>query len=250
METVTVRQLTLGDAVPKICVPVIAHTYEELGRELKQVCSGEYDMVEFRADFYFEEDRAALEKIRETVGDKPILYTIRTQEEGGEIGISDDEYEERNLSAALFADIVDVQLSRLHVMGTNSQLHSHLIEKLHQKGVKVLGSWHDFGSTPSRPVMVENMLLMQQESCDITKVAVMPRSRRDVLELMAASIEMLEEKADRPFVTMSMGKIGEVTRVAGAFTGSCITFGTAGTASAPGQIPSVVLRETLKALSI
>ncbi len=250
METVTIRQLTLGDGTPKICVPVIAHTYEELGRTLEQVLTGEFDMVEFRADFYFEEDRSALERIREAVGDKPILYTIRTQEEGGEIEISDDEYEERNLAAAAFTDLVDVQLSRLHTQATNVQLHSCLVDKLHQEGVKVLCSWHDFSHTPAREFMVDQMLRMQQEDCDITKIAVMPRSYRDVLELMAASVEMHEEKADRPFVTMSMGTIGKVTRVAGALTGSCITFGTAGTASAPGQIPSNLLRQTLQALSI
>ena len=90
---------------------------------------------------------------------------------------------------------------------------------------------------------------MQDEGCDIAKIAVMPNSRQDVLTLMEASVEMLEHTARCPFVTMSMGTIGKVTRVAGAFTGSCMTFGTAGAMSAPGQVPSDSLSQILRALA-
>ncbi len=249
MKTVRIRNLELGEGTPKICVPVIAHTAGELQRTLQLVSESDFDMVEFRADFYFEEEAPALKAVREAVGDKPILYTIRTHEEGGEIEISDDGYEERNLAAARYVDLVDVELNRLHGSGKNSQLHSDLVARLHKAGVKVVGSWHDFSATPRCSVMIGKMISMQEEGCDITKLAVMSRTRRDVLELMTASVEMYEGKADRPFITMSMGTIGKVSRAAGTFTGSCITFGTAGKASAPGQIPSGLLRQTLRALS-
>ncbi len=250
MRSVKVRKLEIGDGSVKICVPVIAHTYKELTHSLEILKKSEFDIAEFRADFYFEEDGPALEALRKCVGDKPILYTIRTQEEGGEIEISDDSYEERNLAAAGFADMVDVQLNRLHSESTNTQLHSSLVYRLHRAGVKVVGSWHDFDGTPECDELVEKMVRMQLEDCDITKIAVMPRFRRDVMELIAASHEMLKGKADRPFITMSMGNMGKVTRAACAFTGSCISFGTAGAMSAPGQIPSDTLREILRILAI
>ena len=248
METVKVRDMVLGDGSVKICVPVIAHTYTELEQTLKTLEGGSFDLVEFRADFYFEEESRALSAIRRAAGGRPILYTIRTKEEGGEIEISDDQYRERILEACVMADIVDIQLSRLHERPGNPQLHSDLVRKLHEMGVKVLLSWHDFDRTPKKEYLLEKLCGMQDEGCDIAKISVMPNSRQDVLTLMEASVEMLERHARRPFVTMSMGTIGKITRVAGTFTGSCITFGTAGMMSAPGQVPSDSLRQILKVL--
>ena len=109
MNTVRVRNMVLGDGIPKICVPVIAHTYEELVRTLDAVKKTSFDLVEFRADFYFQEEAPALEAVRKAVSEKPVLYTIRTKEEGGEIEISDQDYRKRNLQAARFADLVDLQ---------------------------------------------------------------------------------------------------------------------------------------------
>ena len=250
MKTVKVRNLVLGDGVPKICVPVIAHTYSELERSLEVVARSSFDLAEFRADFYFEEEDRALSRIREAAGDRPVLYTLRTMEEGGEIEISDSLYQERILRAAQTADLVDIQLERLHVQHDNRQLHSHLPAMVHEVGTKVLLSWHSFDRTPKKEEIVEKLCAMQQEGCDIAKIAVMPLTRQDVFELMEASVEMLEQKAECPFITMSMGNLGKVTRAACAFTGSCISFGTAGQMSAPGQIPSDVLRTILQSLGM
>lgn len=248
MKTVTVRDLVLGDGIPKICVPVIAHTYAELVHVLEGLEGACFDLVEFRADFYFDEDAPALEAIRKAAGSRPVLYTIRTSEEGGEIEISDDQYRKRILAASPRADLVDIQLARLHVQAGNRQLHSDLVSSVRAAGAKVVLSWHDFETTPSGQELVEKLCAMQREGCDIAKVAVMPNSRQDVLALLEASVEMLERRAECPFITMSMGSLGRVTRAMGSFTGSCITFGTAGALSAPGQIPADSLRQILKAL--
>ncbi len=42
---------------------------------------------------------------------------------------------------------------------------------------------------------------------------------------------------DYPVVTMAMGRMGLLSRISGQIFGSCITFGTLGKASAPGQLP-------------
>ena len=48
---------------------------------------------------------------------------------------------------------------------------------------------------------------------------------------------------------MSMGHLGVVSRICGQVFGSAITFGTAGKASAPGQLPANGLSIFLKSLS-
>jgi len=58
----------------------------------------------------------------------------------------------------------------------------------------------------------------------------------------------VRQTANRPIVTISMGKLGLVSRIAGSTFGSAITFGTAGTASAPGQLDSANLKNILDVL--
>ncbi len=249
MNTVTVRDLVLGEGLPKICVPIVAHTYAELEAALDEIDPDACDLVEFRADFYFEEDFPALERIREKIGNRPLLYTIRTKEEGGEIDLSQEAYEARTLAAAEWIDLADIQLGRIHFAASRSAVHSSVVHRLHEKGVKVVGSWHDFDRTPPTEKLILAVKQMQEEGCDICKIAVMPENRQDVIRLIRASLQLQEQEADRPFITLSMGNLGRITRAAGNFTGSCITYGMAGKQSAPGQINAGLLRDILRALS-
>ena len=85
---------------------------------------------------------------------------------------------------------------------------------------------------------------MQDIGADIAKIAVMPKNKKQVMELLMATLDM-EECARIPIVTISMGEIGLISRMCGQFTGSAITFATVCEASAPGQIPVSELQETL-----
>ena len=76
----------------------------------------------------------------------------------------------------------------------------------------------------------------------------MPQSPDDVLTLLGATQEMVRRWADRPVITMSMAPLGTVSRLCGEVFGSAMTFGTAGQASAPGQIPAEELRQVLDIL--
>ena len=71
---------------------------------------------------------------------------------------------------------------------------------------------------------------------DISKIALMPEDKRDVVTLLEATLEMSESYGDTPFITMSMGETGVISRLSGEFFGSAITFGALRMASAPGQI--------------
>ena len=76
----------------------------------------------------------------------------------------------------------------------------------------------------------------------------MPKSTGDVLTLLAATAEMHEKYADRPIITMSMSAKGVVSRLSCEAFGSAMTFGAAGQASAPGQIPVEQLKQALDIL--
>ena len=88
---------------------------------------------------------------------------------------------------------------------------------------------------------------MAKWGADICKIAVMPQSPQDVLTLLQATYDV-SQIIDRPVITMSMGKTGVVSRLAGSTFGSAVTFGAAQKTSAPGQIDANELRKILAIL--
>ena len=124
-----------------------------------------------------------------------------------------------------------------------------IIDSAHKVNVKVIGSNHDFDKTPSKEEIVYRLRKMQNLNCDILKIAVMPRCKLDVLELLQATVIMNENYATRPIITMSMSKLGVVSRLCGEVFGSCLTFGALEKTSAPGQINIGQLNEVLKIIN-
>ena len=89
---------------------------------------------------------------------------------------------------------------------------------------------------------------MQEMGADIPKIAVMPQSPKDVLNLMEATEKMVRKYARTPVITMAMSGLGGISRVAGEIVGSAITFASGEVASAPGQMDAKELRQVLELL--
>lgn len=245
---VKVREVTLGDGVPKICIPVTPGSFEELRAQVKQALAGPCDLVEWRADFFRELQEGwlpkALRKLREELREKPLLFTFRTKEEGGARSVSLQEYERLNLAVADtgLADLIDVELNR------GEDVLRSLAAQLQARGVRVVASFHDFEKTPTCDQITQILRRMQDCGADITKAAVMPQTEQDVLTLLEASLQMKQQFADRPYITMSMGRLGSISRLAGALTGAAVTFALSGRASAPGQLEAELAHRLLAAL--
>ena len=247
---IEVRNLVIGDGIPKICVPIVAKNRIEIKVALKEMKNQDFDMVEWRADFFDEYNQPEkveemLGIIREELGEIPVLFTFRTRKEGGYRELTSiEEYIHMNNEVITggLADLVDVETA----MGDDVAFI--LIEAAHNSGVKVIASNHDFSGTPKKEEMLMRLCKMQELEADIVKLAVMPQCERDVLSLMDTTLTMLELHDVTPVVTMAMGEIGLLSRVSGSLFGSAITFGSIGEASAPGQIPAEKLRGVLKVL--
>ena len=247
-KTIQIKKLTIGAGIPKICVPVTGTTEEKICQEAKAAKKAAADLVEWRADF-FEKlmDQEAcdqiLEKLSEILEETPLLFTIRTSEEGGNITISPEGYSACNINAAKSkkADLVDVEVMK------NSDEKKKLVEELQKEGVKVIASSHDFEKTDSPEILLNRFREMEKSGADILKMAVMPHGFEDVAAIMEATNAMSKE-CGKPLVSMAMGSIGSISRISGENFGSAITFGTVGAASAPGQFPIGELRSLLEAL--
>lgn len=250
MNTVTVRNVEFGAGMPKICVPIVGESREEILEQARAVKALPADLVEWRVDYLHNVSSLSLltvltflSELRNELGDLPLLFTFRTKREGGEKSISPQGYEElyRAIIASKLVDIVDVELF------LGEDLMQRLVKTAHEHGVAVIASNHDFKKTPSRETLVDRLETMQGLGADLLKVAVMPQSTEDLLTLLAAT-EEASKKLKQPVVTMSMGGKGVLSRVAGEAFGSAITFGAAGKASAPGQLPAEELRQILEML--
>ena len=249
MNTVKVRNIVIGEGMPKICVPIVGVTKEAILEEAKAITKLPADVVEWRID-WFENvfDFAALEDVmkglREVLGDMPILMPVRTSKEGGEKAIEDEVYADINIRAAQtgYVDMVDVEVF------TGDEIVKKIIDGAHAAGVKVVASNHDFFKTPDKDDIVGRLRKMQDLGADIPKIAVMPQNKKDVLTLLAATEEMANEYADRPIITMSMAGTGVISRLAGEVFGSALTFGAAAKASAPGQMGVQDLKQVLTLL--
>ena len=226
MKTVTVKDLVIGTGAPKIIVSLMAKDIASVKSEALAYREADFDILEWRVDHYadlsnVESVMAAAKILRETMPEKPLLFTFRSAKEGGEQAISTEAYIALNRAA------IDSGLAH---------------------DVKVVMSNHDFHKTPEAEEIIARLRKMQSFDADIPKIALMPQSTSDVLTLLAATLEMQEQYADRPIITMSMAKTGVISRLAGEVFGSAATFGAVKKASAPGQISVNDLRTVLTIL--
>lgn len=248
-KAVTVKNITFQEGGTLICVPLIGKTLDELKANARILATAGADLIEWRVDHFAQVRepqlvQQALSDIRQILADIPLLFTFRSKKEGGETEISDEAYFELNRQAAIsgLADLIDIELF-------NDEAHIRaVIDAAHGAGVKVIMSNHDFHKTPAQEDIIYRLRRMQELGADLPKIAVMPQTPQDVLTLLSATLTMKEKYATRPIITMSMAKMGGISRVTGRLFGSAMTFGTVGQASAPGQIAIKELREMMDIL--
>ena len=251
MKYLAIRGCRIGEGRPKVILPIVEQTEEAILEKAAQFSIWKADCVEWRVDLFADaQDLSAVArcaaKLRVALKDKLLLITFRTKAEGGHAALSHENYL-RFFRTVLDTDCAD--LIDLEFFTAGADLPS-LIADAHTAGAAVVCSSHDFQKTPPRAELVDRMVRMQQAGADLPKLAVMPRSRTDVLTLLAATAEMADCHPDTPVITMSMGALGAVSRLAGEAFGSAMTFANPGTASAPGQIPLDVVNAALECLKL
>ncbi|MDA8515991.1 type I 3-dehydroquinate dehydratase [Citrobacter sp. Igbk 16] len=249
MKTVTVRNLVIGEGAPKIIVSLMGKDISTVKSEALAYREADFDILEWRVDHFadvasIDAVLEAARAIRDVITDKPLLFTFRSAQEGGEQALSVENYIALNRAAvdSGLVDMIDLELF------TGDDLVKATVEHAHAKNVFVIMSNHDFHKTPVADDIVQRLRKMQELGADIPKIALMPQSKTDVLTLLSATLEMQERYADRPIITMSMAKTGVISRLSGEVFGSAATFGAVKKASAPGQISVTDLRTVLTIL--
>lgn len=243
MTTVKVRNIVLGEGLPKIAVPNVGVTEEEILASAKEIAAAKPDIMEWRIDYYEasikdnEKLIATAKALRDVVGELPILVTFRTKNEGGVLELGEDEYLDLVATVVTnrLGDAVDIELFH------DEERVKDLVKQAHNYNVVVIMSNHDFEKVPAKDVIEFRLKKMAELGADVPKLACMPHSADDVLTLLSATNDA-RKALSTPIITMAMADLGKVSRIAGQVFGSCLSFGAVGKTSAPGQLSIEDLR--------
>lgn len=247
MTSLTIKQVTFGEGIPKICVPITGSTREEILAAAEELRFIPCDVAEWRADYYEEVQQPALvmdllAELRRILERKLLLFTFRTAKEGGQTALSPYDYLWLNQKAAEsgLPDLIDMEYF------SGSERVEAFVRFAHRNNCHVIVSSHDFEKTPPAAAMTSLLLSMQKTKADLVKLAVMPKNKQDILALLEATAAA--SSGSCPVVTMSMGKDGLISRLAGEAFGSVMTFGCHQSVSAPGQPNALDLSIALQIL--
>jgi len=239
--------VALGPGRPKVCVPLTGSTVDALAAEAAAIRAGVADLVELRIDRFADvaDERAvrhAVAAVRAALDPRlPILFTLRTAAEGGGAQPRLEALRSLLVLAAGLEGVAAVDVE----MALPADLVGAVVDAAHAAARPVVLSFHDLRGTPARDAVVERLVRQQELGADVVKLACTPASPEDVLTLLAATRDYASRPDALPAITMAMGPLGVVSRLAGETFGSVLTFGTVGAASAPGQVDAARLRDAL-----
>ena len=217
-------------------LPVLGREKKEIIEQILELTKKPVDIIEWRVDAFleclnFNEVRDILQTVAPHLSEKIFLYTFRTKLQGGYGDVTSEQLDDIHDIAAEsgVVDLLDVEFFA-------EEYPIIKILKLQEKGIKIVASHHDFEETPERDVMKMLLERMCAGNADIVKIAVMPKDTDDVLRLLSVTSEFSRENLDTPIISMSMGKLGMISRLCGETFGSCVTFAANKESSAPGQM--------------
>lgn len=221
----------------KIVVPVMPRCLEE-AQSIDVAKYESADIIEWRADYLPKEDILTVAPaIFEKFLGREVLFTLRTHGEGGYIDLNDDDY------AAIITEINTIY--QPDYIDFEYFSHPKAFKSMLEFSNLVL-SYHNFEETPSN--IMEILSELTSLSPRIVKLAVMPKTSQDVLDLMNFTRGFKTLNPEQEYAIMAMGKLGRVTRIAGDIMGSCWTFASLDEAVAPGQIPLNQLTKILEVM--
>ncbi|MBQ8951801.1 MAG: type I 3-dehydroquinate dehydratase [Eubacterium sp.] len=240
-----------------IAVSIVGRTYGEIIEHVTRIMGRvveietEYKdsdlkvgILEFRADYYEKVTEKTelielLGEVRRIIGDRQLLFTYRSEEEGGEF--------RHDRAGFMLPDIYDwvinsklVDMVDIELMSGNYRV-ARYAAKAHDAGLKTVISYHNFEMTPRDEKILDMMESMETLGGDVLKIAVTPNKEFDVRRVL----ELLDKlkaggykdyRITKPVVIISMGDMGKKSRFCLGEKGSLFTFAYVGEESAPGQV--------------
>ena len=209
----------------KLIVSVMPKSLEE-AQAIDVTRYHDADIIEWRADFLPKE--AILQvapAIFEKFAGRELVFTLRTRAEGGQIELSSEEYVQiiKEVAQLYQPDYIDFEYFS----------YKDVFDQMLDFPNLVL-SYHNFQETPEN--LMEILSELTSLNPKVVKIAVMANTEQDVLDLMNFTRGFKTLNPKQEYVTISMGKVGKVSRITSDVTGSSWSFASLDEASATGQI--------------
>jgi 3-dehydroquinate dehydratase-1 len=211
---------------------VVAAVSEDAPHKARGAREAGADAVEVRIDMYEGGTESALSDLRDCDA-IPVIATNRPTDEE-----SEEERVETLVAATEHAEAVDIDIS------SPDETIERVVDAARDKDATVIASHHDFEGTPSIDGMM-GTLENAWEVGDVAKLAVTPEDEGDVLDLLRMTLEA-RDRGDGPFCAISMGALGSYTRFVAPLYGSCLTYASHGSGTAPGQLTVREVREYIE----
>ena len=221
----------------KIVAPIMPTSLEEA----QSIDVSKYegvDLIEWRADYLpMEEIVTVAPAIFEKFSGREIIFTLRTTQEGGHIALSDQEYISiiKDINAIYNPDYIDFEYF------THKSVFNEMLDF-----PNLILSYHNFDETPEN--LMESFSEMTKLAPRVVKIAVMPNSQQDVLDLMNYTRGFKALNPEQTYATMSMGKLGRISRLSGDVVGSSWTFVSMDAPLAPGQVSLNDMKKVIQIL--
>lgn len=209
----------------KIAVPIAKKTVQEaLNQAYKAIDLGA-DILEIRIDALEDNNNEIINLFKSI--NFPLIATNRSFKEGG---LSKKQYTDRIQllqQVAPYTDYIDIELN------SNEKDIKNIQEFSKNNDKTIIISYHDFQKTPP----LEDLIKLVEKSkkyCnnekDIVKLALMPKENIDTINMMKLMIKYPNG------IFISMGELGENTRVIASILESPLVFASIDEKTAPGQI--------------
>lgn len=246
---IPIKNKIIGGSKTLICTPITPKTSSEFLQLVDEAISLDADLIEFRADYFnmihlpeyiYNTLRDSKDKLKKT----PIIFTLRDQREGGKC-IYDQVTKLSILDSVIKSntiDIIDIELRQ------GEEYINKVISMIKHKNIKLILSHHDFQFTPNCDDIIKKIKMALKLRADIPKVAYTPTSSKDVLNLLDANLKC-RNLTQNPLISISMGSLGQVSRIYAGQFGSDITFASLGETTAPGQLQIGDLKRIWSSLS-
>lgn len=209
----------------KIVVSIMPRSLDE-AQSIDVTKFEQADLIEWRADVLPKDDilRVAPAIFEKFLG-REVIFTVRTHQEGGFISLTPEEY------VALLTDINN--LYQPDYIDFEYFSYPSVFEKLLDFPNLVL-SYHNLEETPDNIMEIFSQLTAL--SPRVVKLAVMPKTEQDVLDVMNYTRGFKTLNPEQSYAVMAMGKLGRLSRLAADVMGSCWSFASLDETSGPGQI--------------
>lgn len=195
------------------------------------------DLVEIRLDLLGAETIGT--RPWRKFGDLPLLFTARSEQEGGAPGLNTAERIRRLRAVLDDAALVDVELASAGGMRP-------LLDEIGARGIPWVASFHDFHGTPALDELEARRKAARSAGAACFKAAVALGWRCDQLGPLSL---FLARSTGFPISLMGMGPLGPASRLLFAQLGSVLNYGYLGdTPTAPGQWSARQLREAVRSV--